>query len=238
MAAGRGDGRDAVTAAIRLGPGEPPAGPWRVAPLSELVDLVLGAAGSPTGGPRIVAVDGRSAGGKTTLAERLHGAVPSSAVVHTDDVAWHHAMFDWAEPMASGVLEPLRRGAPVSFRPPGWDAGGRPGRLEVPGGLDLVVVEGVGSGRRELGHLVDALLWLQSDVVEAERRGLARDVASGVNGDLEQATAFWHHWMAEELPFLADQRPWERAAVVVAGTPIHAYGPDEVLLAPPPSEVA
>jgi hypothetical protein len=42
-------------------------------------------------------VDGRSGSGKTTLAERIRGAVPASTVVHTDDVAWSQAMFDWTD---------------------------------------------------------------------------------------------------------------------------------------------
>ena len=61
-------------------------------------------------------------------------------------------------------------------------------------------------------------MWVQSDFAEAERRGIARDIAQGVNGDVEESTAFWHEWMAEELAFVERQRPWERACIVVAGT--------------------
>ena len=76
---------------------------------------------------------------------------------------------------------------------------------------------------------------MQSHFEVAERRGIARDTAQGVNGDAEATVRFWHEWMAEELTFLADQRPWERACAVVAGTPPPGLGPDEVLLAPPPA---
>lgn len=199
--------------------GEPHAAPWREVPIVEFVDLLLDAVGRPTCRPGIIAVDGRSAGGKTTLATLIHEHIPDSVVVHTDDVAWHHSFFDWSDLLARGVLEPLVRGEAVHYRPPAWDARGRPGAIQVAPDLDLVVVEGVGAGRRELAHLLDAVLWVQSDFAEAERRGIARDVAEGVNGDLEQATAFWHEWMGEELPFVADQRTWERACLVVAGTP-------------------
>ncbi len=220
---------------LTLAPGEPAAGPWRRAPVSELVDLVFAAAGAPAGRPRVVAVDGRSAGGKTTLARRLSEAVPSSAVVHTDDVAWWHSFFDWQDLLAEGVLAPVRAGQAVRYRPPPWDERARPGAVEVPAGLDLLVVEGVGAGRRELAHLLDAVVWVQSDSAEAERRGIARDIAQGVNGDADEASAFWHEWMAEELVFVEEQRPWERACVVVAGTPPWPQAADEVWLAPPPS---
>ncbi|MCW2804096.1 MAG: hypothetical protein JWN06_2313 [Propionibacteriaceae bacterium] len=219
--------------AISPATGEPPAGPWRVAPVEDLVASVLGMAGSADGRPVVVAVDGRSGGGKSTLASRLHEAVPSSAVVHTDDVAWNHSMFGWADLLATGVLEPLRNGLPVRYRPPSWDRHGRAGAIELPAGLDLVIVEGVGAGRREFGDLIDAILWVQSDYAEAERRGIARDVASGVNGGAEAATAFWHSWMAEELPFVERDRPWERAAIIVAGTADVSPNEDQVLIAPP-----
>lgn len=219
---------------MRLAAGEPEAEPWRVVPFADLVDRVVRAAGNPTGRPRIVAVDGRSAGGKSTLAARLAAAVPGAAVIHTDDIAWHHSFFDWTDLLAGGLLEPVRRGAEVSFRPPAWDERGRSGSISIPGMTSLVVVEGVGAGRRELMHLIDAVVWVQSDQVEGERRGIARDLADGVNGDLSETIAFWHEWMSEELPFVADQRPWERCCVVVAGTPPLEHAADEVVLGPPP----
>lgn len=216
---------------MSLVPGEPAAGPWRVATVDELVTLVFDAVGAPARGPAVVAVDGRSAAGKTTLAGRLAGAVPASAVVHTDDVAWNHSFFDWADLLVAGVLEPARRGLAVRYRPPAWREHGRPGAIEVPEGCDLLVLEGVGAGRRELGSLLDAVIWVQSDVGEAQRRGIARDVALGGHGGPDQTTAFWEQWMAEELPFLEHQRPWVRASVFVAGASPAVTDPDQVVLA-------
>lgn len=219
---------------MSLPPGEPAAGPWRVGPLQELLEVIARTAGDPASRPRVVAVDGRGASGKSTLAKSLSAAVPASVVVSTDDIAWHHSFFSWAELLAVGVLEPARRGEAVSYRPPAWQDHGRAGTIEVPGGRELLIVEGVGAGRRELTKLLDAVVWVQSDFEEAERRGIARDVAQGVNGDREQTVAFWHEWMTEELEFLALQRPWERACAVVAGTSHLQLGPDQILLAPPP----
>lgn len=222
-------------AMLSLPAGEPAAGPWRVVPLAELVRLLAQAAGQPVGRPRVVAIDGRGAGGKSTLADFLHGAVPASTIVHTDDVAWHHSFFDWADLLANEVLEPVRRGEAVRYRPPGWETHNRSGAIEVPSGLDLVLVEGVGAGRRELAHLLDAVVWVQSDFADAERRGIARDIAQGVNGNAEESTAFWHEWMNEELAFVQRQRPWERACVVVSGSSPEAHATGQVVLAPPVS---
>jgi predicted kinase len=191
------------------GPGEPVFDDWQTIPLDKFAERLLSTR------PRVIAVDGRSGSGKSTLAERLAG-VAGGAVVHVDDVAWHAPMFGWSSLLAEGVLEPVRRGEAVSYRPPAWDEHGRAGAIEVEG--SLVIVEGVGAGRQELAGLVDVLVWVQSDFAEAERRGIARDIASGVNGDAQAATAFWHEWMASEIPFLERDRPWERADFVVAGT--------------------
>jgi hypothetical protein len=101
--------------------------------------------------------------------------VPGSAIVHTDDVAWHHSFFDWSDLLVEGILKPLRNGRTVSYRPPGWDKRSRPGAIEVAAGLDLVIVEGVGASRTEVMPSIDRALWVQSDLGEAERRGIARE---------------------------------------------------------------
>ena len=207
---------------MKLFPGEPEFGPWRVEPIAAVL-----ARTRPGPGPRIVAVDGRSAGGKTTCATRLAATVPGASVVHTDDVAWYQGFFDWAGLLRDGILGPVRAGGAVAFRPPAWDARGRPGAIEVPAGCPLLVVEGVGVSRRELSELFDLRVWAQSDRVEARRRGIERD------GGPEHEP-FWAEWDAEEVPFLAADRPWERADLVVAGTPELPYDPaTELLVADP-----
>ena len=91
---------------MTLGEGEPAAGPWQVVPLAQLVRMLRPRNGAPAGRPWVLAVDGRSGSGKTTLAERIRGAVPASTVVHTDDMAWSQAMFDWTDLLIGGLLEP------------------------------------------------------------------------------------------------------------------------------------
>ncbi|MFU8839249.1 MAG: uridine kinase family protein [Nitriliruptoraceae bacterium] len=217
--------------ARHLGAGEPAFGPWQVLPLAGLLARILGVAGAPAGRPRLVALDGRGAAGKTTLATGLRRLVPRSAVVHTDDLAWHEPLFGWGDLLADGVLRPLQDGQALAYRPPQWERRGRAGSIEVPAGLDLVLVEGTGASQREHTGLLDATVWVQADLVEAERRGIARDIAQGVNGDAVETVAFWQHWMAAELEFLARQRPWERACAVVHGTPLGTLPPGHVEVA-------
>lgn len=194
---------------------EPAAGPWRVAPLSDLVGVLLDASGVPVGRPRIIAVDGRSGSGKTTLAERLRTAIPGAEVVHTDDVAWWHSRFGWSDLMIDNVLEPLHGGQSVHYQPPAWRSHARSGHIDVSAKAPVVIIEGVGAARLELIHMLDATVWVQSDFSEAERRGILRGGAGH--------RPMWDEWMAEEIPFVAADRPWERATIIVAGTPDLAY---------------
>jgi hypothetical protein len=211
---------------MRLHPGEVEATGWRVERLSEVVRRLRGPAGVP--GPRIVAVDGRGGAGKSTLVERLRALVPASAVVHTDDVAWNLAYFDWGGVLVENVLAPLRRGDAVDFRPAAWAAHDRPGAIRVPAGLDVVWVEGTGIIRAELTPWLDASVWLQGDLDEQERRLVARD------GDSAEQQRHVAAWLAEELPLLRREQPWRRATLVVAGTPRLDHDPDtEIVVAPP-----
>lgn len=201
--------------------GEPVVSDWETVPFDRVVADLLVRLGD---GRRVIAVDGRSAGGKTTLAGRLVDAIPGAGLVSTDDVAWHESMFGWSTLLVDGVLRPFRAGADVAYRPPAWERMGRSGAITIPDSVRVLVVEGVGASRAELADWLDLAVWVQSDHAEAERRGIARDIASGVNGSEREATAFWHTWQAEELPFLDRDRPWERADLVLAGT--SPAGPD------------
>jgi hypothetical protein len=113
--------------ALQLAPEEPEAGPWRAELLSTLVAAITRREpGSATRRrPVVLAVDGRSNAGKTTLAGRICRAVPGSAVVHTDDIAWKHSRFGWDDLLVDGILEPVHQGRAVSYRPPRWAEHGR-----------------------------------------------------------------------------------------------------------------
>jgi len=231
--------------ALQLAPGEPEAGPWRAEPLTVLVQGLTqrGSGGIVSRRPVIVAIDGRSNSGKTSLAGRIAQAVQGCVVIHTDSLAWAHSRFGWADLLIGGILVPVHRGEAVSYRPPRWVEHGREGSLDVPAGCPLLIIEGDGAGRREMAHLIDALIWVQSDEREAERRRLARarhpDALDMTNMDPGGAPFDNAAWIADEIPFNAAQRTWERADVIVCGTPQIPHDPStEVIAAPPPRPAA
>jgi hypothetical protein len=218
--------------ALQLAPEEPAGGPWRAMPLSGAIETLvqLGARRVASGRGIVLAVDGRSSSGKTTLAARLDGAIAHSAVVHTDDIAWRHSRFGWSDLLIDGILAPFRREEAVNFRPPRWAEHGRQGSIHIPAACAVLIVEGVGVARADTAPLVDAIVWVQADQQETERRSLAR---VGQPGGSRSVDAH-RDWMEEEEPFLAQQRPWERADLLVAGTPPIPFDPSaEVVVAPP-----
>ena len=226
---------------LSLADEEPAAGPWRAERLAVVVATVMrsaygygssgsGGAGSGTARPVVLAVDGRSSSGKTTLAARLQDEVAGSVVVHTDDIAWWHSRFGWADLLIDGILAPVHAGRAVSYRPPRWDEHQRSGAIEVPAGCPLLIVEGVGAARRESAHLTDAAIWVQADEGETERRNLARVGQPGGPATVRHL----RDWMAEEIPFVAGQRAWEQAGLIACGTPQIPVDPvTELVVAPP-----
>ncbi len=213
---------------MRLHPGETEAVGWRVVTVLDAVQHLCDASPDVTGRPRVIAIDGRGGAGKTTLAQQLRAAVPNSAVVHTDDVAWNQAYFDWGPLLAERILRPLFRGEAVDVRLPAWIAHDRPGSITVPAGLDVVWVEGTGIIREELAPWLDASVWLQGDLDEQERRLLVRD------GDSDEQREHVANWMSEELPFMLREQPWARATLVVASSPhLDHDSTTELVVAPP-----
>lgn len=204
---------------VLLRPEEPEAGPWRVERVASTVERLVGDVSARAGRPLLVGVDGRSSSGETSLAHTIEHAVAGSSTVHADDVAWHHSVFGWDDLLVDGVLVPLHRGQAVHYRPPAWNQRHRPGAITVPAHRSLVVIEGVGVGRRALTHMLDRLVWVQADQAEVDRREATR-VAAG-----EVTRAIQKLWLREEIPFLADQQPWTRADLIIAGTPELPHDP-------------
>ncbi|MBD0711439.1 MULTISPECIES: uridine kinase [unclassified Streptomyces] len=150
----------------------------------------------PSCGPvRLVAVDGHAGSGKSTLASRLSAALGGAPVLRTDDLATHEELFGWTGRLREQVLDPLSRGESASYRPYDW----RLRRFGEPRALPpapVVLVEGVGAGRREVRPFLAWLLWMERAAEDSWVRGRHRDGP-------EQAE-FWDGWTVAETRHFAD----------------------------------
>jgi len=156
----------------------------------------------PSCGPvRLVAVDGHAGSGKTTFGAALSRALGGAPVVHLDDLATHDELFGWTGRLRDEVLEPLRRGRTARHGRYDWTARRFEGIAVVPP-APVVLLDGVGAGRRSLRPWLAALLWLDVPRDTARVRGQLRD-----GPDL---AGFWDGWMrAQDAHFAADpSRPF------------------------------
>ncbi|MEU8874651.1 hypothetical protein AB0D24_26620 [Streptomyces javensis] len=162
----------------------------------------------PSCGPvRLIAVDGHAGSGKTTFAGRLAEALGGAPVLHTDDFATHEELFGWAERLHTHVLAPLARGAAARYAPYDWVErrfGTAWRRLDP---APVVLLEGVGSGRRAVRPRLAQLLWMDLPARDSWHRGQLRDGP--------ELSAFWDGWLpAERAHFTADpSRPYAGALV-------------------------
>ncbi|WP_344335323.1 hypothetical protein [Kitasatospora putterlickiae] len=163
----------------------------------------------PSCGPvRLVAVDGHAGSGKTTFTGRLAAALGGAPVVHLDDLATHAEPFGWTGRLRTEVLEPLAAGRDAAHRVYDWTLRRFAGTAAVPL-APVVLVEGVGAGRRAVRPWLSRLVWMELDAAAARRRGERRDGP--------ELAEFWAGWaLAESAHFAADpSRPY--AGTVVDG---------------------
>ncbi|MET7940964.1 hypothetical protein [Streptomyces sp. NPDC005302] len=161
----------------------------------------------PSCGPvRLVGVDGHAGSGKTTFAGELAAALGGAPVLHLDDVATHEELFAWTGRLLSQVIEPLRRGESARYAPYDWTSREFGPVHELPA-APVVVLEGVGAGRRVLRPWLARLLWMELPHDEAWARGMRRDGAA--------QSDFWAGWVRAERRHFAEDpsRPFAHHVV-------------------------
>ncbi|TJZ44140.1 hypothetical protein FCH28_31585 [Streptomyces piniterrae] len=156
----------------------------------------------PSCGPvRLIAIDGHAGSGKTTFAQLLSAALDGAPVVHTDDLATHDELFDWSDRFRAQVLEPLSHGENARYGVYDW-AHRAFMKQRVVAPAPVVLVEGVGTGRRSLRSYLACLLWMELASEHSWERGQLRD-GPGLS-------AFWDGWIPAELSHFAEDpsRPY------------------------------
>ncbi|NUP74226.1 MAG: aminodeoxychorismate synthase component I [Sinomonas sp.] len=164
--------------------------------------------------PAVIAIDGRSGAGKTSLAVELAAALRehrSVTLVHLEDLypGWD-GLAEGIERCAATVLGPLRRGEPARWRAWDWLAGAD-GEERVTAPADVVILEGVGAGAAPLRDLCDALVWVEAPAEDRRRRAIERDG--------ETYAPHWERWAAHEDAWLAVDDVPSAASVTITAAP-------------------
>ncbi|MFE9932930.1 uridine kinase [Streptomyces sp. NPDC005533] len=172
----------------------------------------------PSLGPvRLIGIDGHAGSGKSTFAGRLAEALGQPApgrpapLLHLDDVASHEELFAWEERLRAQVLEPLAAGRPAHWAPYDWvERRFGPERVLEP--APVLLIEGVGAGRRALRPHLARLLWMETPRAQSWLRGRNRDG--------RELSDFWDGWeRAERAHFSSDpSRPFADTLVRQSGT--------------------
>ncbi|NDZ82148.1 hypothetical protein G3I19_27160 [Streptomyces sp. SID10853] len=143
---------------------------------------------------RLIAVDGHAGSGKSTFSARLAEALDGAPVLHLDDLATHQELFDWTGRLHAQVIEPFTRGDAARYAPYDWTLR-RFGPERTIDAADVVIVEGVGAGRRALRPYLARLLWMDRSAGASWDRGRHRDGPA--------LREFWDGWTAAEARHFA-----------------------------------
>ena len=185
--------------------------------------------------PVIIAVDGRSGAGKTTIAVELAALLRRHRTVslfHLEDIypGWD-GLAGGVERYISSVLEPLHHGLPATWTAWDWEAR-NDGASRTTAAAPVVLVEGVGSSHGRAADFLDAVIWVDAPQQVRKQRALARD------GDTY--APFWDAWAEQEEHLLStagndgtERLGWGAGAaladIVVDGTDGVAQAPEFVL---------
>lgn len=172
--------------------------------------VALALAAQPACGPVVVALDGPSGAGKTTLARGVASALEPAgpvAVLHLDHLypGWD-GLAQAPALLATQVLEPLARGQRAAYRIWSWVRDEWAGTREVPP-CRYLVVDGCGSSVGPARAHAAVTVFVDADPAQRMRRGLERDG--------ETYRPHWQRWADQEAELFAADRTRERADLLL-----------------------
>ena len=158
------------------------------------------------GTTRVLAIDGRSGAGKTSLAAALAGQLGAPVLSLVGLYGGWDGLERGIDLLVTDVLVPLAAGWAADVPKYDWVAGewAEPVVLEPP---EVLIVEGVGAGARRAAAFESLLVWLEVPALTRKKRALDRDG--------ETFAPYWDQWAAQEDLMLARERTPDRADIVI-----------------------
>lgn len=138
----------------------------------------------------IVAIDGRSGSGKTTVASEIVSKVPNSMVIHTDEFDLYQGASS-IDRLIKEVIIPQKTSQSSS---------------------NLLILEGIFSHDAKLQQYLNYKIWVDIDRDVGFKRGLARDIALNGHDNREK---WLKYWLPLEDKYIAEQNPQTEADVVI-----------------------
>lgn len=180
-----------------------------------LVVRTLLARPTTLGRGRLLCIDGPAGSGKTTLAQAVAALLPVQ-VIHMDDLYDGWRGLPDVHRQLETLTRPLASGESGAYRRYDWHRGRYAETVEVPP-VDVLLIEGVGSGSSTIEELITLLVWVESDQPTRLRRGLARDGENRRN--------HWRRWQELEQDHLRREKTRDRAALRFDGDGVPIVDP-------------
>lgn len=144
----------------------------------------------------IVAIDGRSGAGKTTLAGKLEkelreeGTAVAAIEVESFIGGWN-GLNDGVEAVAAQILEPVRSRGRATARMWDWNRGAWAEEVRIPpsGHVDVLILTGCGAASAPCRPFVDLAVWVELDEKRRRERVARREGDPG---------RWWRMWAEQE----------------------------------------
>ncbi len=167
------------------------------------------AAPARAGATRVLAIDGRSGAGKSTLAGALAETLAAPLVSLEQLYGGWDGLRAGIERLVGVVLMALAERRPAEVPCYDWASEEwlTPQPLGVP---EILIVEGVGAGALAAARYLSLLVWVEVPDASRQARAMARD------GHIYEG--HWELWSQQEEEYLRNDRPSERADVLIEGS--------------------
>ena len=159
----------------------------------------------------IIAIDGPAGAGKTTLAHEIYLALSlqmSVNVFHMDDLydGWDNALGEDLTKVLRYLTDQHKENRPAKINKYNWTTSSfEEGEPLAP--ADLLILEGVGSGDKELQDDLAALIWIDIDPEIGVKRVIDRDGA--------QVADEMKKWLGAQQKYFSQHSTREKADFIL-----------------------
>ena len=144
----------------------------------------------------IVAIDGRSGAGKTTLAGKLEKelreeGIDVAAIEVESFIGGWNGLIDGVEAVAAQILEPVRSRGRATARMWDWNRGAWAEEVRIPpsGPVGVLILTGCGAASAPCRPFVDLAVWVELDEERRRERVARREGDPG---------RWWRMWAEQE----------------------------------------